>query len=54
MFIDIKGPNSLIIKDKKDLQKKLQEGINDTENGKVRPLDEVWKEVEKILDDGNN
>lgn len=44
-----KAPESLIIKDKKDLRKKLEEGIKDSENGNVCSLDEAFAEIESAL-----
>ncbi len=38
-----------IIKDKKDLRKKLEEGIKDTDNGKVCSIDETFSEIEAML-----
>ena len=43
------APQNLIIKDKEDLRKKLEEGIRDSENGNVCSLDEAFLEVESIL-----
>lgn len=43
------APKELIVKDKKDLREKLEEGIKDTENGNVYSIDEAFDEVEKIL-----
>ena len=43
------GPQDLTIKDKKDLRKKLEEGIKDTDNGKVCSVDEAFSEIETIL-----
>ena len=43
------APKNLIIKDKKDLRKKLEEGIKDTENGRVCSLDEAFLEIDSIL-----
>lgn len=43
------APQDLVIKDKKDLRKKLEEGIRDTESGKVCSLDETFSEIETIL-----
>ena len=39
----------LIIKDKEDLKKKLEEGIKDFENGRVCSLEEVYLEVQEVL-----
>ena len=44
-----KAPNDLIIKDKKDLRKKIEEGIQDSKDGKVCSMNDVFEEVEKIL-----
>ena len=44
------APQNVIIKDKKDLRKKILEGINDTDNGNLCTIDEAFKEVEKILE----
>lgn len=41
----------LIIKDKEDLKKKLEEGIESTEKGKVYSLDEVFSEIDNMLND---
>lgn len=43
------APEELIIKDKEDLIKKLEEGIKDTENGNVCTLEEAISEIEKCL-----
>ena len=43
------APKELIIKDKKDLKEKLEEGIKDTEKDNVYSIDEAFDEVEKIL-----
>ena len=48
MIIDNASQN-VIIKDKKDLRKKLLEGIKDTDNGNVCTIDEAFSEVEAIL-----
>ena len=42
-------PDSLIIKDNKDLLDKLKKGIEYTNNGKVCSIEEAYKEVKKIL-----
>ena len=39
----------LIIKDKADLRKKLEEGIKDSDNENVCSLDEAFSEIETIL-----
>lgn len=43
------APQDLIIKDKEDLKKKLEEGLKDIENGNVCSLDEAFLEIEKSL-----
>jgi len=43
------APQNLIVKDKADLRKKLEEGIKDTENGNVCSLDEAFEEIDTIL-----
>lgn len=43
------APQNVIIKDKKDLRKKLLEGIKDSDSGNVCTIDEVFGEVEAIL-----
>lgn len=47
-YIISQAPDNLIIKDKEDLKKKLEEGIKSTENGEVYSLEEVFEEVQKI------
>ena len=48
-MITSKAPKNLIVKDKKDLREKLEEGIKDTENGRVCSLDEAFLEIDSIL-----
>lgn len=43
------APEELIIKDKEDLKKKLEEGIKDFENGNICSLDEAYLEVQEVL-----
>lgn len=43
------APERVVIKNKKDLRKKLEEGIKDSDNGNVFSVDEVFKEVDEIL-----
>ncbi len=47
--ISNKAPESLVIKDEKDLVEKLRQGMEDTDNGKVCSIDEAFEEVEEIL-----
>ena len=44
-----KAPDSLIIKDDKDLLKKLKKGMEDTNNGKVCSVEEAYEEIKEIL-----
>ena len=46
-----KAPEDLIIKDDKDLLKKLKKGMEDTANGKVCSVKEAYEEVKEILAD---
>ena len=50
-FTDIakNAPENLIIKDKEDLRKKLEEGIKDTDNGRVCSINEAFDEIETML-----
>ena len=45
------APKELVVKDKKDLRKKLEEGIKDFENGNVCSLEQAYSEVQEILAD---
>ena len=47
-YIVNQAPKELIIKDKEDLKKKLEVGIESTEKGEVFSLEEVLEEVKKI------
>lgn len=42
------APERVVIKNKKDLRKKLEEGIKDSDKGNVFSVDEVFKEVDEI------
>lgn len=44
------APQKLVIKNKEDLRKKLLEGIQDTDSGKVCTIDEAFEEVDAILE----
>lgn len=46
---ETKAPESLIIKNKSDLREKLEEGIKDTENGRVCSFNDAFIEIEKII-----
>ena len=43
------APESVVVKNKDDLIKKLEKGIDDTEHGRVCSLEEAYKEVKEIL-----
>ena len=45
------SPEELIIKDKNDLRKKLEEGIKDSDNGRVCSIDDAFEEIEEMLVD---
>ncbi len=51
MYIIDKAPSDIVIKDEKDLIKKLEEGIEDIDNGKVCTIDEAFEEIESTLND---
>ncbi len=44
------APSDLIIKDMDNFIKKLDEGIEDEENGNVYTLEEAYLEIKKILE----
>ncbi len=48
-YIISNAPKELIIKDNEDLRKKIGEGIQDTENGKVCSIEETFLEIKEIL-----
>lgn len=49
-YIISNAPKELIINDKEDLKKKLEEGIQDTESGKVCSIEEAFLEVKEIIE----
>ncbi len=49
-YIDTETPDSVTIKSKKDLKEKLQKGLDDIREGSVCSLDEVFAEIDKILE----
>lgn len=49
-YIDTETPDSVTIKSKKDLKEKLQKGLDDIREGRVCSLDEVFAEIDKILE----
>jgi len=51
MYVIDKAPSNIVIKDEKDLIKKLEEGIEDIDNGRVCSIDEAFEEIESTLND---
>lgn len=49
-YIISNAPKELIINDKEDLKKKLEEGIQDTESGKVCSIEDTFLEVKEIIE----
>ncbi len=47
-YIDAESPDSVTIKSKKDLQEKLQKGLNDIEENRVYSLEDVFAKIENI------
>lgn len=47
-YLDSEAPDSVIIKSKKDLKEKLQEGIDDINANRVYSLEEVFNKVDNI------
>lgn len=43
--LDYNAPKELVVKDEKDLRKKLEDGIKDFENGNVCSLDKAYLEI---------
>ena len=43
------APESVIVKDEEDLREKLQKGIEESENGNMCSVEEVFDKIEKIL-----
>ena len=43
------APESVIIKDKKDLIKKIKNGMSDIKNGKVCSLEDAFSEIENAI-----
>lgn len=48
-YIEDEAPESVVVKNKDDLIKKLEKGIDDTEHGRVCSLEEAYNEVKEIL-----
>ncbi len=51
MYIIDKAPSDIVIKDKNDLIKKLEEGIEDIDNGRVCTIDEAFEEIDSTIND---
>ena len=51
MYVIDKAPRDIVIKDKSDLIKKLEEGIEDIDNGRVCTIDEAFEEIDSTLND---
>ena len=47
-YKDCETPESVVVKSKDDLIKKLKKGIDDTEHGRVCSLEDAYKEVKEI------
>lgn len=47
-YIDVGAPDSIIIKNKKDLKEKLQKGLDDIKADKVYSLEKVFAEIDEI------
>ena len=47
-YIDMDAPDSVTIKNKKDLKEKLQKGLDDIKANKVYSLDEVFTKIDNI------
>ena len=43
------APESVIIKDKKDLIKKIKNGMSDIKNGKVCSVEDAFSEIENTI-----
>ena len=43
------APESVIIKDKKDLIKKIKNGMSDIRNGKVCSIEDAFSEIENAI-----
>ena len=47
-YVDIEGPDELNIKSKKDLNEKLQKGLNDIKNGRTYTLEETFDMIDNL------
>lgn len=49
MAVFEKAPENLIVKSKQDLKDKLKVGIKDSDNGNVFSIEEVFSELDELL-----
>ena len=47
-YIDTEAPDSITIKSKKDLEEKLQKGLDDIKANKVYSLDEAFSKIDNM------
>jgi len=47
-YIDTEGPDTVIIKSKKDLKEKLQKGLDDIKENKVYSLEEAFAKIDNM------
>lgn len=47
-YEDLGAPESVEIRSKKELEEKLQEGLDDIEAGRMRPWSEVYTDLQRI------
>lgn len=47
-YLDTEAPDSVTIKNKKDLKAKLQKGLDDIKANKVYSLDEIFTKINNI------
>ena len=47
-YLDTEAPDSVTIKNKKDLKEKLQKGVDDIKANKVYSLDEIFTKINNI------
>lgn len=50
-YVTNNAPSDLIIENEEDLKKKINEGIEDIEKGNVCTIEEVYSEIEQILEE---
>ena len=48
-YVIDQAPRKLVIRSKKDLREKLEEGIKDSEEGNVCTVEEAFSEIEEML-----